>query len=182
MEIQRQTRHAIEFFRKSTPTLREPVAEDGADIWNLVRACKPLDENSMYCNLIHCDHFRETCVVAELDGKLVGWVSAYVLPCGPDTLFVWQVAVSENARGTGLGSLMLNALLQREACADVMRVQTTITADNEPSWALFRKFAKNKQARLGVRAHFTQALHFRTRHSTEHMVTIDLEEHARKAA
>ncbi|SDC53299.1 diaminobutyrate acetyltransferase [Ruegeria marina] len=175
-------RHALEFFRKSTPTLRQPVAEDGARIWELVRACKPLDENSMYCNLIQCDHFRDTCVVAELDGEIVGWVSAYVLPYDPETLFVWQVAVSEKARGTGLGSLMLNGLLHREACASVKRVQTTITADNEASWALFRKFAKTMLTQLDVQPYFTQALHFRDRQSTEHMVTIDLEERARKAA
>ncbi|WP_306047219.1 diaminobutyrate acetyltransferase [Nioella sp. MMSF_3534] len=175
-------RHALEFFRKNTPTLREPAAEDGAEIWDLVRACKPLDENSMYCNLIQCDHFRDTCVVAELDGKVVGWVSAYVLPYDPETLFVWQVAVSETARGTGLGSLMLSSLLERPACADVHRLQTTITADNEPSWALFRKFAGHRDSKLDVQAHYTQALHFRDRHSTEHMVTIDLQERLRNAA
>ena len=109
-------RHALEFFRISTPKLREPAAEDGADIWSLVRDCKPLDENSMYCNLIQCDHFRDTCVVAELGGEVVGWVSAYVLPYDPSTLFVWQVAVSEKARGTGMGGLMLSSLLQRKAC------------------------------------------------------------------
>jgi len=175
-------RHALEFFRKSTPTLRQPVAEDGADIWELVRACKPLDENSMYCNLIQCDHFRDTCVVAELNGKVAGWVSAYVLPYDPQTLFVWQVAVSEEARGTGLGTLMLSHLLGREVCADVTRLQTTITADNAPSWALFRKFAGTRDAGLDIQPYFTQALHFRERHKTEYMVTIDVSEAKSQAA
>ena len=175
-------RHAQEIFRKSTPSLREPSAEDGADIWELVRSCKPLDENSMYCNLIQCDHFRETCVVAELDGKIVGWVSAYVLPYDPETLFVWQVAVSEMARGTGLGTLMLTGLLNRDVCAGVTRLQTTITADNEPSWALFRKFANVRGSKTDARAYYTQALHFRERQSTEHMLTIELEERMRNAA
>lgn len=173
---------SLDRYRISTPSLREPEAEDGADIWELVRACKPLDENSMYCNLIQCDHFSKTCVVAELDGVVVGWVSAYVLPHDPETLFVWQVAVSEKARGTGLGSLMLSTLLQREACAEIKRLQTTITIDNEPSWALFRKFAKTRQAQFNVQDYFEQALHFRERHRTEHLVTIDLEEQMRKVA
>ncbi|MCO6383447.1 diaminobutyrate acetyltransferase [Oceanicola sp. 502str15] len=172
----------MEIFRKNTPMLREPVAEDGADIWELVRACKPLDENSMYCNLIQCDHFKDTCVVAELDGDVVGWVSAYVLPNDPETLFVWQVAVSAKARGTGLGTKMLGSLLEREVCAGVKRMQTTITADNKASWALFRKFATNMDAPLDAQAHFTETLHFRERHSTEHMVTIDLEEQMRDVA
>lgn len=176
-------RHALELFRKSTPALREPAAEDGAAIWELVRACKPLDENSMYCNLIQCDHFRDTCVVAELDGQVVGWVSAYILPYDPETLFVWQVAVSEKARGMGLGNLMLSHLNRREACRDVTRLQTTITADNEASWAMFRKFGRLQESKLDVQAYFTQALHFQERHETEHLVTIDLKRASmRKAA
>ena len=50
--------------------LRKPESTDGAAIWELVRACKPLDENSMYCNIVQAEHFRDTCVVAELDGEL----------------------------------------------------------------------------------------------------------------
>ena len=95
-------------------SFRMPNADDGAAIWNLVRDCKPLDENSMYCNLIQCDHFRDTCVLAERDGEVVGWISAYLLPDDSETLFVWQVAVSPKARGTGLGVRMLEHLLEME--------------------------------------------------------------------
>lgn len=169
-------RHALEFFRQATPALREPTAEDGSAIWELVRACKPLDENSMYCNMIQCAHFRDTCVVAEFDGEIAGWVSAYVLPYDPETLFVWQVAVAEQARGTGLGSLMLTGLLRRRACKNVKRLQTTITQENRASWALFHKFAANRSAPLKSQPYFTQTQHFQNRHSTEHMVTIALSE------
>jgi len=162
--------------------LREPQAEDGAAIWSLVQRCKPLDENSMYCNLIQCDHFRDTCVVAEMGGEIVGWVSAYVLPYDPETLFVWQVAVAEEARGTGLGSRMLQELLSRDAAEGVHKLQTTITADNEASWALFRRFADRMDGELESQAHFTRDSHFRGMHATEHMVTITMAERMRKAA
>ena len=56
--------------RTRAPLLRKPEATDGAAIWDLVRACKPLDENSMYANLIQADHFRDTCVLAELDDEV----------------------------------------------------------------------------------------------------------------
>jgi L-2,4-diaminobutyric acid acetyltransferase len=175
-------RHSLEFLRRSKPALRKPDARDGAEIWDLVRECKPLDENSMYCNLVQCDHFRDTCVVAEVNGKIVGWVSGYVLPKDPETLFVWQVAVSEQARGTGLGGAMLDALLRRDACRGVKRLQTTITTENQASWALFRKFAERLDAEIDAQAYFTRALHFRDRQGTEHMVTIHFEERMRKAA
>jgi len=164
------------------PTLRKPVAEDGGAIWDLVRACKPLDENSMYCNLIQCDHFRDTCVVAELDGKILGWVSAYVMPSEPDTLFVWQVAVSPDARGMGLGTKMLGHILDRDVCEDVTRLQTTITRGNEASWSLFRRFCERRFGRFDSQPHFIRDDHFMGLHPTEYMVTIKLPGRMKKAA
>ncbi|PLS22737.1 diaminobutyrate acetyltransferase [Amylibacter cionae] len=162
--------------RRNDVKFRKPEPEDGAAIWNLIGACKPLDENSMYCNLIQCDHFRDTCILAELDGVPVGWISGYVLPKDPESFFVWQVAVSEKARGLGLAKRMLKRLLSREECKDVIRMQTTITKDNDASWALFRSFADAQDAELDHEAHFEKETHFQGEHDTEHMVTIKLPE------
>lgn len=162
--------------------LRKPRREDGAAVWALIRACKPLDENSVYCNLIQCDHFAETCIIAEMSGEVVGWVSGYIVPDDPQTLFIWQVAVSEKARGQGLGRRMLNGLLDRDVCAGVRQIQTTITHDNAASWALFAGFAARADGELASTPHFEQDAHFDGLHSTEHMVTIDLRGGLRKAA
>ena len=153
-------------------TLRKPDTEDGAEIWQLIRDCGPLDQNSMYLNLLQCDHFADTCVIAELDGEIVGWVSGYIVPSAPDTLFIWQVAVSEAARGHGVARRMLDEILSREVCADVTRLQTTITRENDASWALFRSFAERMDAELEHDAHFESDAHFEGRHATEYMVTI----------
>nr|WP_207901937.1 diaminobutyrate acetyltransferase [Rhodovulum euryhalinum] len=159
-----------------------PTDADGPEVWALIRACKPLDENSLYCNLIQCDHFRDTCILAEIDGQVVGWISAYLVPSDPETLFVWQVAVSDRARGRGLGRKMLFELLDREACAGVMRLKTTITPDNAASWGLFRGLARRLGARLTDEPHYKREDHFEGRHATEHMVTIRLAETLRLAA
>lgn len=153
-------------------TFRPPSSEDGADVWDLIRRSGPLDENSMYCNIIQCDHFADTCVIAELDGEIVGWISAFVPPDAPDTLFVWQVAVGEAARGRGVAKKMLTQLLQRDACSEVTRLKTTITADNEASWALFNSFAEKMDADLEYEAHYKRDSHFGGKHATEYMVTI----------
>ncbi|QDY71645.1 diaminobutyrate acetyltransferase [Qingshengfaniella alkalisoli] len=163
-------------------TYRKPVTEDGAAIWELIRACKPLDENSMYCNLIQCDHFADTCVVAEMDGEIVGWISGYIVPDDAETLFIWQVAVSEAARGRGLGGRMLRELIARDECDDVTRLKTTITRDNKASWGLFRKFARSLDGTLDDEPHFTRDDHFDGAHDTEHMVTIELDEEKMAAA
>ncbi len=153
--------------------LRKPTAKDGAGVWKLVRQCKPLDENSMYANLIQADHFRDTCVAAELDGAIVGWISGHMIP-GEDALFVWQVAVSPRARGLGLGKTMLLELLDREETADATTLKTTITSDNDASWGLFRSFARQIGGELTDAPHFKKDTHFGGACDTEHMVTITL--------
>ncbi|WP_406721632.1 MULTISPECIES: diaminobutyrate acetyltransferase [Thioclava] len=163
-------------------TFRKPDAKDGSEIWSLVSRCKPLDENSMYCNLLQCDHFRDTCVLVEQDGLPVGWISGYIPPSTPNTLFVWQVAVAPEARGLGLGKRMLAHLLDRPETADCARLQTTITKSNEASWGLFRSFARSIGGELTSAAHFDRDDHFAGHAATEHMVTITFEEEAMAAA
>lgn len=163
--------------RTREPRLRKPNATDGAAIWELVRACKPLDENSMYANLIQADHFRDTCVVAELDGEVVGWISGHMIP-NKNAFFVWQVAVGEKARGLGLGKAMLLELISREETEGAETLKTTITEDNDASWGLFRSFARAIGGTLTDAPHFEKEAHFDGAHDTEHMVTITLKANA----
>ncbi|OIQ33502.1 MAG: diaminobutyrate acetyltransferase [Alphaproteobacteria bacterium MedPE-SWcel] len=160
--------------RTRQPRLRKPDATDGAAIWELVKACAPLDRNSMYANLIQADHFRDTCVVAELDGEIVGWISGHMIP-GQDAFFVWQVAVGEAARGTGLGKRMLATLIARDTVRDAAVLKTTITKDNAASWGLFRSFARDIGGDLRDEPHFEREAHFDGAHDTEHLVTIALD-------
>jgi len=154
--------------------MRKPAKEDGAAVWKLVAACPPLDCNSMYMNLIQCDHFADTCILAEREGEVLGWISGHVPPAQPDTFFVWQVAVHADARGLGLGKRMLKALLNRPACVGTKRLETTITRDNAASWGLFRSFARDIGAPLSDAPHFERDAHLDGTHATEHLVTIAL--------
>jgi len=154
-------------------TYRFPNASDGADVWQLVRSCKPLDENSLYCNLLQCDHFAGTSIIAERrDGVIVGWISGYLIPDEPDTLFIWQVAVAPSAQGKGIARKMLSKLVERDICRNVSALKTTITDDNAASWALFSSFAKMQGGDLRRQPHFERDAHFGNAHATEHMVTI----------
>lgn len=162
--------------------LRRPSKEDGAAVWRLIDACAPLDANSMYCNLLQCDHFAQTCVLAERAAEVVGWISAYRLPADPGTLFVWQVAVSPEVRGEGLGRRMLDALLDRPACQGVTRLQTTITDENAPSRALFEGLAERLGAPVEESTKFCRERHFDGRHASERLVTIALADRHRAAA
>jgi L-2,4-diaminobutyric acid acetyltransferase len=144
-----------------------PGAEDGPAISRLIASSPPLDPNSAYCNLLQCTDFRETCVVAERRGELLGWISAYRPPVAPDRLFVWQVAVHSAARGEGLAFRMLSALIARPAAAGATMLTTTITEDNQASWGLFEAFARRHGAILTRSPRFEQDAHFAGAHAAE---------------
>lgn len=129
-------------------TLREPRTEDGAAVAELIRQSPPLDVNSTYAYLLLCHHFASTCVVAERDGKVVGFVSGYLPPSATDTFFVWQVAVHADARGCGLGLSMLRHLLLRPVSRHVRFLETTVSPSNGPSRGMFARLAKDLETDL----------------------------------
>ncbi|SBS35128.1 L-2,4-diaminobutyric acid acetyltransferase [Marinomonas aquimarina] len=155
-----------------TIELRKPVAEDGMALFDLVERCQPLDTNSSYCNLLQCSHFADTGVAATLANQLVGFVSGYIKPNEADVWFVWQVAVGAEARGCGLAKRMLQSVLSRPALQQVQYLETTITPDNEASWALFTSLAKTLNAPMEKSVLFEQQQHFKGRHKTEYLVRI----------
>ena len=152
--------------------LMQPTAELGADVHKLISACPPLDTNSMYCNLLQSSHFAETAVAAVLDNELVGFLSGYRIPKRPETLFVWQVAVGEKARGQGLAGRMLKAILSREQNRDIKRIETTITPDNKASWALFESLARKLDTEISSSVMFDRHQHFANQHDTEMLVKV----------
>lgn len=151
---------------------RKPVATDGPAITALIAACPPLDRNSAYCNLIQCTHFADHCVIAERGGDLLGWVSGHRPPSDPDAFFVWQVAVSPAARGQRLARRMIDHLLERPAQAGATHLITTVTADNEASWALFRALARDRGADLERTLLFDRDTHFAGANVTEFQARI----------
>lgn len=138
----------------------------------LIAACPPLDRNSRYCNLIQCSHFADHCVIAERDGRLIGWVSGHRPPSEPDAFFVWQVAVAPEARGHGLAGRMIDELLARPAQAGITHLTTTVTDDNSASWTLFRKLARKLDAALERSVMFDRETHFAGVHPTEYLARI----------
>lgn len=134
------------------PHLRAPEVSDGAAFWRMAKDTEVLDLNSSYSYLLWCRDFADTSVIAELDGEPAGFVTGYVRPDSPNTLLIWQVAVTEAARGEGLASIMLDELAVRTR-ADSL--ETTITADNGASNALFSRFAERHGADHDVSPLFT---------------------------
>lgn len=121
--------------------IRKPLASDGLQIHQLIANSPPLDLNSIYSYYLLADHFRDSCVVCECNGKVAGFLSAYLIPQRPDTLFVWQVVVDGAQRGKKIAWRMLNELLSRFDKKGLRYVEATVNPGNVASRRLFERLA-----------------------------------------
>lgn len=124
-------------------------------MWFLARAT--VDTNSPYSYLMLSEYFAENCAVAELDGELVGFVTGFRPIDDPETLFIWQIAVDESARGLGVGSRLLNEVVSRPQVPRLRYLEATVTPDNEASKRLFRSFAESWGAECHEEELFSRA-------------------------
>ena len=168
----RQVRQNGDTAKSNVITLRLPTKHDGQVIHQLIKQCPPLDLNSIYTYLLLCEHFSQTCVVAEVDGDVGGFVSAYIRPDHPDVLFVWQVAVHEKARGMGLGQRMLQSLLKRPSARAVRYLETTVGPDNVPSRRMFQALSTDCGAHIKESALFDSELFGSDGHDDERLLRI----------
>ncbi|MHA1559590.1 MAG: diaminobutyrate acetyltransferase [Alphaproteobacteria bacterium] len=133
---------------KREPTYRRPTVADGPAVWRLVKQVGTLDLNSSYVYLLLCRDFAETCVIAELEGKVCAFLTGYKPPDEVDTLFVWQVGVGQLARGLGVASGLLKHLLLREGSRGIRYLETTVASSNTASRALFRSLARRLETEI----------------------------------
>lgn len=144
-----------------------PTTDDAAEMWELARDAG-LDLNSSYSYLMMSEYFSDSCAIAR-DGDLMGFVTGFVLRKTPDTLFVWQVAVDERARGQGLAKQMIDKLIDDQG---VKYVEATITPQNRASIALFKSLAEEKHTYFNTDKNFFDEDTFPTDHESEMLVRV----------
>lgn len=151
---------------------RNPTVSDGAAVWQLIQDAGTLELNTVYAYLLLCSDFADTGIVAERNGALLGFVGGYLIPSRPDTVFVWQVGVSANARGEGVASRLLDHLVLTDGCRDVHYLETTVTPSNKPSRALFGSLARRAGAPLEESEGFPETLFPEGEHEAERRLRI----------
>jgi L-2,4-diaminobutyric acid acetyltransferase len=158
--------------RTDTTEFRSPRLEDGADVHRLIRATEPLDVNSLYCYLIICDHYSDTSIVALHGGRVVGFISAYILPKRPDTLFIWQVAVDSAMRRRGLAVRMVEGILGRESAAALRYIETTVSPSNTASSRFFETLASRLGTAIKKETYITESMFGGEHHESETLYRI----------
>ncbi|MCA9122359.1 MAG: diaminobutyrate acetyltransferase [Planctomycetales bacterium] len=151
---------------------RTPTLQDAAQMWQLASDSGVLDENSHYCYLIICRDFSETCVVAADGSEIVGFVTAYRPPQRSSNIFVWQIGVSEAARGRGVAKRLLHELVALPACRGVQVLEATVTPSNSASRRLFQSFAANLSVPCNIAAGFARELFSDGEHEEEELLRV----------
>ncbi len=141
-------------------------------MWELARRSGVLDLNSVYSYLMMCKYFPDTCVIAEYEKRVAGFVTGFCPPEPLNTVFVWQIGVDSVHRGQGLGSSLLKELLSRDVCAQVRFLETNITPSNKPSIALFAGLARDLAAPCVVSSCFPEHVFPQNTHEEEKLYRI----------
>jgi phosphinothricin acetyltransferase len=99
-------------------------------------------------------HLREHRVVAEHEGRVVGW--AALVPASPRRCYAGVAEISayvgEEARGQGVGAELLAAAIESSERAGIWTLQTGVFPENAPSLGLLRRFGFRElgtQERIG---------------------------------
>jgi diaminobutyrate acetyltransferase len=152
--------------------LRPPRAADGCRVFEAVSCWGGLDRNSAYAYLLLCDRFAGQSVVAEHDGRLVGFVLGIQFPDTPGTLFVWQVGVAPELRGQGLAGRLIDAALA--GCPGAPRtLEAHVGTSNSASERLFRGVALRHGGRFEAREDYPSGW-FPPGHDAEQLIRIEL--------
>ncbi|MFH9725275.1 diaminobutyrate acetyltransferase [Streptomyces sp. NPDC017254] len=153
----------------TTTRTTPPTIADGAELWRIARGSGELDLNSPYSYLLWCRDFADTTAVArDSSGRPIGFVTGYLRPDAPETLFVWQIAVEGSHRGSGVAGTLLDALSARVAAEHgISRVEATVTPGNLASDRLFRSYARRHGAEVTQEVLFPSAAFPASGHDSE---------------
>lgn len=151
------------------PAFRAARPEDGKHMHALVQEMGGLELNTAYFYLLYCMEFSDTCVVAETEGRLAGFVLGHRPPKRPDTVFVWQVGVAPFMRRQGLAGQLLDVFLEQNP--DARWLEATVTPDNTASRRLFQGLARNRGVACKVRDYLSTE-HFPDGHAPEALFRI----------
>ncbi|MBM4575919.1 diaminobutyrate acetyltransferase [Rhodococcus hoagii] len=163
---------------RNTPTtvpdaveFRKPQISDGVRLWEIAKDSQVLDLNSSYSYLLWCRDFQDTSIVATADDRVVGFVTGYVRPEVPATLFVWQVAVDEDQRGRDWPDACCPTCSTMLRCRVSGKLETTISPDNAASIALFTSVAHRRGCEI-TKSELFSPNDFPDGHEAEDLFTI----------
>lgn len=126
--------------------IAKATPEDYAAIYQLMNNTQGIDNHTAY-TLWQCTYFdADFFLVAKEQDTLLGYV--FGRPTGADHIFLWQIAVSEAARGKHVGKQLVQQFIKQAQTKGFTQLITTITQGNQASERLFQSIAKELESAL----------------------------------
>jgi len=123
--------------------IRAPVRDDAGRLFQIERACFP-DPWPAHSFVELCDGSRPDCWVAERAGSVIGyWVGRRI----DDEAELANLAVAPEARGQGIGRLLLDDFIKAVGGYARTRIFLEVRESNAPAIALYRTFGFAEIAR-----------------------------------
>lgn len=131
--------------------IREAKEEEFLKVYELVSESPPLEKYFQHFYRIILRYFSSTCLVAEKQGKFIGWQMGFISQNHPETYFLWQIGVHPEIQGKGLGGLILDVTEKTAEEKGCQRIELTIDPENTASEKLFLKNGyKNISQEIGT--------------------------------
>src|SRR5699024_7803413 len=103
---------AIQLRDERVVQFREPTADDGKEMFRIVKESEVLDINSSYSYLMWNRYINITSIVPSCEDEVIRFVSGFLGPDSTDTLFVWRIAVDPKFGSHGLATKLIDQLIQ----------------------------------------------------------------------
>lgn len=79
---------------------------------------------------------KKLCLVAEDEGKVIGYIGAETVL---DECSIGNIVTAEECRGRGIGTSVMNALMNELKNREISKVFLEVESDNAPALALYDK-------------------------------------------
>ena len=139
---------------KQELNIRKIRSTDAPAIQRLVSGAALLDDNSFYCYFLLATKFTDTCAVADDNGKLAGFITGFMPPETPETLFVWQLFVQPEYRGRGVAKNLIMSVLETQQILPSF-IEATLTPTNVASRRTFDSVARTFQCEVQQTSYLT---------------------------
>lgn len=130
--------------------IRKAVQEDFLKVHRFTAGCPPLENYPEHVYKIILRYFGNYCLIAEENGKIIGFVMGIVPQSFPGTFFLWDIGVAPSHQGKGIGGKLVRKIENELKEVGFIRIEVTIDALNIPSYKLFEKMGyQNISERVG---------------------------------
>lgn len=134
------------------------------ELCQLIKSVGSLDLNSSYLYLLLAHYFSKDCLVAKIDQKIIGFVTA--IKTDNNTLFIWQIGINKNFQGQGIAKKLLQELIKKQP-NNIKRIEFSISPSNQASLGLFTKYAATIDSKILPVEKFETDLFFENGHEEE---------------